>query len=56
MSIYSEILWAAFERTGNVKDYLKFRLFETEKMKMEAGEDFVAGEDPRGSAEDDQVR
>ncbi len=56
MSIYNEILWAAFERTGSVRDYLKFKLFEAEKMKVEAGEDFVTSEDLRDSFEDNQVR
>lgn len=52
---YEEILWAAFERTGTVKDYLKFKLFREEKMKMEAGEDFGFDKDIGNSAEDNPV-
>lgn len=40
MKNYKDVLWTAFEGTGNVRDYLKFKLFQTEKMKVEAGEEF----------------
>ncbi|MBR5155764.1 MAG: hypothetical protein IKW62_04700 [Clostridia bacterium] len=56
MSVYTEILWAAFERTGSVRGYLKFKLFEAEKMKMEAGDDFGFDKNVGDSAEDNQVR
>ena len=29
---YKRILWSAFESTGTVRDYLKFKLFEEEKF------------------------
>ncbi len=56
MSVYNEILWAAFERTGSVREYLKFKLFEEQRMKMEAGEEFVTGENLGDSIEDNQIR
>lgn len=53
---YKKILWSAFEQTGTVREYLKFKLFEEEKMKMEAGEEFGFDKDIGNSTEDHPVR
>ena len=53
---YKKILWAAFESTGTVKEYLKYKLFEEEKMKMEAGEEFGFDKNIGNSAENHKVR
>jgi len=53
---YKRILWSAFESTGTVRDYLKYKLFEEERMKMEDGEEFGFDKDIGNSAEDHEVR
>ncbi|MDO4743803.1 MAG: hypothetical protein Q4A86_00275 [Clostridia bacterium] len=56
MKGYEKFLWSAFENTGSVRDYLKFKLFEEERMKIEAGEEFGFDKNIGNSAEDNQVR
>lgn len=40
MQRYTDILWTAFESTGGVRAYLKYRLLLAEKTKVGVGEKF----------------
>ncbi len=51
---YKLMLWLAFENSGQVNDYLKYKLIE--RLDLEAGEDFGTGKDLRDSFEDNQIR
>ncbi len=54
ISKYQMMLWLAFENTGQINDYLKYKLVE--RMNFEAGEGFEPGKDFRNSAEDNKIR
>ena len=56
MQKYKDILWTAFESTGSVRDYLKFKLFQAEKMKVEAGEEFGIDKNLGDCDQNHQVR
>ncbi len=56
MREYKDILWTAFENTGSVHNYLKFKLFCEEKMKVEAGEEFGIDKNLGDCDQNDQVR
>ena len=56
MKSYKELLWTSFERTGLVYQYLKFKLFEEEKTKMEVGEEIGFDKNHGNCFEDNQVR
>ena len=54
MSKYQLLLWLAFENTGNINDYLKYKLLE--RLTLEAGEDFGFDKNFRYSAEQNKIR
>ncbi len=51
---YKFMLWLAFENSGQINDYLKYKIVD--RMNFEAGEDFVTGEDLRDSFENNKIR
>ncbi len=54
ISKYQMMMWLAFENSGMINDYLKYKLIE--RWDTEAGEDLVTGEDIRRGAEDNKIR
>ncbi len=51
---YRFMLWLAFENTGQINDYLKYKLVE--RMNFEAGEGFEFDKDFGNSSEDNKIR
>ena len=56
MRSYESFLWTAFKSTGKVRDYLKFKLFEAEKTKVEAGEEFGFDKNIGNSDQNHKIR
>ena len=54
MTKYQMMLWMAFENTGSINNYLKYKFLE--RLNLEAGEDFGFDKDFRHSAEDNKIR
>ncbi len=55
MGKISELAWKAFEKTGNVKEYLKYKA-KTEKFEdMEAGAEIGAFEDRGNRDENNKI-
>ncbi len=54
MRKYDMMLWLAFEHSGQINDYLKYKLLE--RWETEAGEDFGSGKDIRNRTEDNKIR
>ena len=49
------ILWSIFENSGEINDYLKYKLLIDRPM-IEAGEDFGFDKDLRDSSADNKIR
>lgn len=56
MRNYSMLLWLVFSNTGDITDYLRYKLFEKELLTFEAGEDFGFDKDNRNRDKGHQVR
>lgn len=52
MDDLKKILWATFANTGDINDYLKYKLIERNDLKFEAGEDFGFDKDDGNSDQD----
>ncbi len=51
---YRLMLWLAFENSGQINDYLKYKIVE--RMDFEAGEGFGFNQDFRNSSKDNKIR
>jgi hypothetical protein len=55
MKDYRKLLWLVFSNTGDINDYLKYKLIENEALKIEVGEDFGFDKDNGNSNQNHQV-
>ena len=55
MSKISELAWKAFERTGSIKEYLKYKAMAENTEDMEAGAEIGAFEDRRNRDENNKI-
>ena len=55
MGKISELAWKSFEKTGSIKEYLKYKI-KTENLEdMEAGAEIGACEDRRNRDKDNKI-
>ena len=55
MGKISEFAWKAFERTGSIKEYLKYKTMAENTEDMEAGAEIGAFEDRRNCDKDNKI-
>ena len=51
----AELAWKTFEKTGSVREYLKYKAKSEEKWDMEAGVELGAFEDRRDCNKDNKI-
>ncbi|MBR5614094.1 MAG: hypothetical protein IKT39_05230 [Clostridia bacterium] len=56
MNSYKHLAWKAFETTGGVREYLKYKALDKNDTSVEAGEEFGTFKNIGNSDKDHQVR
>ena len=56
MNNLKHFAWKSFEKTGGVKEYLKFKALDKFQVQIEAGEECGSCKNLRNRAEDHKVR
>ncbi len=47
--------WQSFEKSGKISEYLKFKMYERNEMKFEAGEEIGVNKDGRLGDENHEI-
>lgn len=55
MKKLSDLAWKAFEKTGGIKEYLKYRAFSEQTLDSEVGGELGAFEDRRNSNKNHKI-
>jgi len=56
MGRIKSLAWQAFEKTGGVKEYLKYKVYDIPDTKLEVGEEFGAFENHRDSDKNQKIQ
>lgn len=56
MGKIQDLAWQAFEKTGRIKEYLKYKAHGENNFSLEVGEEIGAFEDHRNSYKDNKIQ
>ncbi|MBQ9756887.1 MAG: hypothetical protein IJW15_00500 [Clostridia bacterium] len=56
MAKIKDLAWQAFEKTGGIKEYLKYKAHSENSFSAEVGEEIGAFEDHRNSDKNDKIQ